>query len=75
MNLSVLQPVEKHVGDLASIGAIVAFWLAAIAHWAQPIQIIAGCLATLASLAWFVPRAIEQWLSLLDRIKARRAKK
>lgn len=72
MQLQSLQPFEKHVGDLASIGAVVSFWLAAIAHWAQPLQIILGALATLASLAWFIPRAIDQWLSLLDHIEKRK---
>ena len=57
----------KHVGDIASASAVVAYWLGLLAGLAAPI-------ATIASAVWFVFRAIDMYWTFMDRLKHKREK-
>ncbi len=62
----------KHVGDVASGSALVAYWLGLFASMAAPISTIVGCVATIASAVWFVFRAIDMYWTFEDKLAARR---
>lgn len=65
--------VLKHVGDVASGSAIIAYWLGFFASLAAPITTIVGLVATIASAVWFVFRAIDMYWTFKDKLAARRA--
>jgi hypothetical protein len=55
----------KHVGDIASASAVVAYWLGLLAGIAAPV-------ATIASAVWFIFRAIDAIQVVLAKRKGRR---
>jgi hypothetical protein len=63
----------KHVGDVASGSALLAYWLGFFASLAAPITTIVGLIATIASAVWFVFRAIDMYWTFKDKLDARRA--
>ena len=62
----------KHIGDVASLSAVIAYWLGLFAAVAAPLSIIIGLIDTSASAVWFTFRAIDMYWVVKEHYERRK---